>query len=495
MVKEPTPAPMRSKTGIEGLDDVLAGGLIPHRLYLVEGSPGAGKTTLALQYLLEGVKSREKCLYITLSETREELQAGAKSHGFSLDGIEIVELIADDKDLDGSTQVTMYPPSEVELNETTKRVLEAVQRIDPSRVVFDSLSELRLLAQSSLRYRRQILALKQFFVGRRCTVILLDDRTSEGSDLQLQSIAHGVISLEHLSPVYGTARRRLRILKFRGTDFRGGFHDFRIRYGGLEVYPRLVAAEHGEPFERGNLKSGITALDNLLGGGPARGTSTLLMGPAGSGKSTVAVQYAVAAADRGDHAVIFAFDESLATLEARSSALGIKFKEGATAGHVKLHQVDPAEMSPGEFGWRVREAVEDDNAKVIVIDSLNGYMNAMPEEPFLAPQLHELLTYLGRRGVTTIMVVAQHGMMGGNMQSPVDASYLADSVILFRYFEYAGKVKKAVSVVKKRSGPHEESIRELRFDAHGIHLSEPLSQFRGILTGVPVEIKNEHKQS
>jgi circadian clock protein KaiC len=491
MSAENSKAEDRSKTGISGLDDVLNGGLIPRRLYLVEGSPGAGKTTLALQYLLEGVKNRERCLYITLSETKEELSAGAASHGFSLDGIEIVELIADEKDLDGSTQVTMYPPSEVDLNETTKRVLEAVQRTDPTRVIFDSLSELRLLAQSSLRYRRQILALKQFFIGRRCTVMLLDDQTAEGSDLQLQSIAHGVVCLEHLSPLYGAARRRLKVQKFRGTSFRGGYHDFQIRRGGLKVFPRLVAAEHGEPFRPGNIKSGIVALDNLLGGGPARGTSTLLMGPAGSGKSTVAVQYAVAAADRGDHAVIFAFDESLTTLEARCSALGIKFKEGTKAGQIRLHQIDPAEMSPGEFGWRVREAVEDHNAKLIVIDSLNGYMNSMPGEQFLTAQLHELLTYLGRRGVTTIMVVAQHGLVGAQMQSPIDASYLADSVILFRYFEYAGKIKKAVSVVKKRSGAHEESIREMYFNDKGIHLSEPLSQYRGILTGVPVEVNSK----
>jgi circadian clock protein KaiC len=485
----------RSRTGIPGLDDVLNGGLIPHRLYLVEGNPGAGKTTLALQYLLEGIKNGEKCLYITLSETKEELLAGAASHGWSLDGIEIIELIAEEKDLDGKTQVTMYHPSEVELNETTKKVLDAVVRVNPRRVVFDSLSELRLLAQNSLRYRRQILALKQFFIGRSCTVLLLDDKTADGSDLQLQSIAHGVISLEHLSPVYGAARRRLRVLKFRGTDFRGGFHDFRIMAGGLQVYPRLVASEHSEAFPPGRIKSSVTALDNLLGGGPDRGTSTLLMGPAGSGKSTIAVQYAVAAADRGDHAVIFAFDERIATLEARTASLGIKFKEGAEAGQVRLHQIDPAEVSPGEFGWLVRRAVDTDGAKVVVIDSLNGYMNAMPEEKFLTAQLHELLTYLGRKGVTTLMVVAQHGMVGSHMQSPVDTSYLADSVVLLRYFEYAGKVKKAISVVKKRSGAHEESIRELRFDSNGIHLSEPLTQFRGILTGVPMETKSDNSDS
>ncbi len=485
----------RSQTGIPGLDDVLNGGLIPHRLYLVDGDPGSGKTTLSLQYLLEGVRKGEKCLYITLSETKEELIASAESHGWSLDGIEIVELIADQKDLDGETQVTMYHPSEVELTETTKKVLEAVERINPTRVVFDSLSEMRLLAQNSLRYRRQILALKQFFIGRRCTVLLLDDRTSEGSDLQLQSIAHGVVSLEQLVPLYGSARRRLRIMKFRGTSFRGGYHDFSIVYGGLTVFPRLVASEHEEPFDAGRIKSGVTALDTLLGGGPDRGTSTLLVGPAGSGKSTIAVQYAIAAAQRGDHAVIFAFDESMATLEARTSALGIKFVEGRKAGQVRVTQVDPAELSPGEFAFLVREAVEKDKARVIVIDSLNGYMNAMPGEGYLTAQLHELLTYLGRRGVTTLMVVAQHGMLGANMQSPVDTSYLADSVVLLRYFEYAGKVKKAISVVKKRSGAHEESIRELRFDANGIHLSEPLTKFRGILTGVPVEIASETSRS
>lgn len=475
----------RSKTGVPGLDDVMSGGFISHRLYLLDGDPGAGKTTLSLQFLLEGVKTNEKCLYITLSETKEELVAGAESHGWSLAGIEIVELIAEEKDLSGDTRVTMYPASEVELIETTKTILDAVERINPARVVFDSLSEMRLLAQSSLRYRRQILALKQFFMGRNCTVILLDDRTSEGSDLQLQSIAHGVISLEQLSPAYGAARRRLQVVKFRGTDFRGGFHDFVIRRGGLTIFPRLVATEHHESFARGRIQSGVTALDTLLGGGPDRGTSTLLMGPAGSGKSTIAVQYAAAAAARGDHAVIFAFDESRATLEARTEALGIRFKKGTKAGQVKVQQIDPAEVSPGEFTYLVRQVVEKDHARVIVIDSLNGYMNAMPEERFLTAHLHELLTYLGRCGVTTLMVVAQHGMIGADMQTPIDASYLADSVVLLRYFEYAGKVKKAISVVKKRSGAHEESIRELRFDGHGIHLSEPLTQFRGILSGVP----------
>jgi circadian clock protein KaiC len=478
----------RSKTGILGLDDILSGGFLPHRLYLVDGDPGAGKTTLALQYLMEGARRGEKCLYITLSETKEELLAGATSHGWSLEGIDIVELISDEHDLSADTQITMYPAAETELHETTRRILQAVETTNPSRLVFDSLSELRLLAQSSLRYRRQILALKQFFIGRKCTVMLLDDKTSEGSDLHLQSIAHAVLSLEQLAPIFGAARRRLRVIKFRGTDYRGGYHDFAIRRGGLEVFPRLVAVEHKEDFPRERIKSGVTALDALLGGGPDRGTSTLLMGPAGCGKSTIAVQYAVAAAERGDHAVIFAFDESADTLEARSTALGIKFKEGRDAGQVHVQQIDPAELSPGEFAYMVRHAVQVDKARVLVIDSLNGYMNAMPEEQFLTAQLHELLTFLGREGVTTLMVVAQHGMLGTNMQTPVDTSYLADSVVLLRYFEYAGKVKKAISVVKKRSGEHEQSIRELRFSSEGIHLSEPLTQFRGILTGIPQEI-------
>ena len=478
----------RCPTGIPGVDNILNGGLIPHRLYLVDGKPGAGKTTLALQYLREGARLGERCLYITLSETREELLAGAESHGWSMEGVEIVELTAREEDLDGEAEVTMYHPSEVELSETTRRVLEAVQRADPQRVVFDSLSEVRLLAQSSLRYRRQILALKQFFIGRKCTVILLDDQTAEAADLQLQSIVHGVITLEQHAPIYGAARRRLRVVKFRGTSFRDGYHDFNIELGGLAVFPRLVAAEHGEGFTRERIKSGVTALDTLLGGGPDRGTSTLLIGPAGSGKSTIAVQYAVAAAARGEHAVIFAFDESVATLEARTEALGVQLKQGTRGGEVRVQQIDPAELSPGEFAYLVREAVERDQARVVVIDSLNGYLHAMPEEQFLTAQLHELLTYLGRKGVTTLMVIAQHGLVGTTMTSPVDTSYLADSVVLLRYFEYAGKVKKAISVVKKRSGPHEESIRELRFDDSGIHLSEPLAQFRGVLTGIPVEL-------
>lgn len=488
------PGDARSRTGVPGLDDILNGGLIPHRLYLVDGDPGAGKTTLSLQYLREGARVGEKCMYIVLAETHEELQASAASHGWSLEGIDIVEMIPEERELDAENQVTMFHPSEVQLSETTRRLLEAVERINPSRVVFDSLSELRLLAQGSLRYRRQILALKQFFIGRKCTVLLLDDNTGDSGDAQIQSIAHGVIRLEQLSPVYGAARRRLRVLKARGTDYRGGFHDFTIQRGGLVVYPRLIAADHQTAFQPVAISSGIERLDQLLGGGPHRGTSTLLMGPAGSGKSTIACQYAFAAASRGDHAGVFAFDETLKTLRTRMASLGLKWEMGKGAGQVEFQQIDPAELSPGEFVARVCRAVEQDGAQVVVIDSLNGYLNAMPEEQFLTAQLHELLTYLGHKGVTTFLVVAQHGLLGSNMQTPVDTSYLADSVLLLRFFEYGGKVKKAISVVKKRSGPHEETIREVWFDKGGIHLSEPLVRFRGILTGVPVEVGESPRQ-
>jgi len=480
----PVAAGERLRTGVAGLDEILHGGLIPHRLYLVDGDPGSGKTTLGLQFLLEGAAQGEKCLYVTLSETREELLAGAQSHSWDLQGVEIVELTAEATDLDISTQLTMYPPSEVELNETTRRVLELVERVGPARLVFDSLSELRLLAQSSLRYRRQILALKQFFIGRQCTVLLLDDRTSEGSDLPLQSLAHGVLTLEQLAPLYGAERRRLRVIKFRGASFRGGFHDFKLGRGGLQVFPRLVAAEHTATFERGPLASGVAGLDALLGGGPDRGTSTLFMGPAGSGKSTLATHYAAAAAARGEKAVLFAFEESELTLRTRAAALGIDLAPAGN-GHVSIRQIDPAQVSPGEFSHLVRKAVEQDGATVLVIDSLNGYMNAMPEERFLLLQLHELQTYLGRQGVTTLLVVAQHGLLGNEWHAAIDASYLADSVVLIRYFELEGTLRRAISVLKKRSGKHEETIRELEFNSHGIKLSAPLAQLYAVLAGTP----------
>jgi circadian clock protein KaiC len=477
----------RASTGVPGFDQVVCGGLIASRLYLLDGDPGAGKTTFALQYLLEGVRAGERCLYVTLSETAEELGAGAASHGWSLDGIKIIELVADAKDLDGESDLTMLNPSDVELTETTRKVLQSVDEFKPSRMVFDSLSELRLLAQSSLRYRRQILALKQFFVGRDCTVLLLDDRTAEGPDLQLHSIAHGVISLETRPPPYGKVRRELQILKFRGSDFASGFHDFVIQSGGIEVFPRLVASDHPARFQGAVIASGIESLDALLGGGVERGTSTLLIGPPGCGKSTIAFQYAAAATSRAEHAVAFMFDETKGALLARSRGLGLQFVEGTGPGELLMRQVDPAEISPGEFAHIVRQSVERDLARIVIIDSLNGYLNSMPQSKYLTSQLHELLSYLNNRGVATLLVVAQSGTVGANMTSPVDASYLADSVVMLRYFEHAGRVKKAISVLKKRTGAHEESIREMWFDERGVHLGEPLLGLRGVLTGVPVE--------
>jgi circadian clock protein KaiC len=482
------PSIERSKTGIPGLDEILNGGLIPRQLYLIDGIPGAGKTTFALQYLLEGVRRGEKCSYVTLSETKRELEAGARSHGWSLDGVEIIELIPDEAELRSDEQLTMLLSSEVELGETMRKVLDTMQRSRPNRMAFDSLSELRLLAQSSLRYRRQILALKQVFVGYQCTVLMIDDRTGEGSDLQLQSIAHGVISLDSEAPAYGNIRRELQVIKFRGSDFISGFHDFTISQQGLTVYPRLVAAQHTTEYKSELLPSGVAALDALMGGGIDRGTSTLLIGPPGSGKSTLALQYATAATERGDHAATFVFDETRGALLARSAGIGMRIKEGAGAGQIAIRQIDPVAISPGEFAHLVRHSVEQDDARVVIIDSLNGYLNAMPQNNFLTAQLHELLSYLNNQGVTTFFTVAQSGIIGSNMTSPVDASYLADSVVLLRYFELAGTVRKAISVLKKRTGGHEGSIRELWFDKHGIHLSEPLLKLRGVLTGGPIEV-------
>jgi len=472
-------------TGIDGLDDILGGGLTPNRLYLVEGDPGAGKTTLGLQFLLAGGKRGEKGMYVSLSETREELLAVARSHGWSLAGVSITELAPTEDSLAADAENTMFHPSEMELGETTKAVLREVEQTRPHLVVFDSLSEMRLLAQNPLRYRRQILALKQFFIGRQCTVLLLDDRTSEVTDLQLQSIAHGVVSLERRSPDYGVMQRRLQVVKMRGKPFRPGYHDYTIVRGGLRVFPRLVAAEHQEDFEPAQIKSGIAALDALMGGGLDKGTSTLVMGPAGSGKSTLATQYVVAAAARGERAALFLFEESRKTLLARSAGLGLDVRGHLEAGRLTIRQVDPGELSPGEFVHSVRREVEERGASVVMIDSLNGYLNAMPEVRFLTLQLHELLTYLGQRGVTTLLVVAQHGLVGSTMQTSIDASYLADAVLLLRFFEAAGQVRMALSVVKKRSGFHERTIRELRFGKDGIAVGKPLEEFQGVLTGVP----------
>lgn len=478
----------RSTTGVPGLDEVLHGGLIASQLYLIDGEPGAGKTTLALQYLMQGVREGESCLYVTLGETAAELRAGAASHGWSLDGIEIVELVVSEQELFGDTDLTMYHPSEIELGDTTKRILEAVERHKPRRMVLDSLSELRLLAQASLRYRRQVLALKQFFVGRGCTVLFLDDRSADGIDTQLHSIAHGVIALDGQIPAYGPALRQLRVVKFRGSDFISGFQDLLVRHGGLQVFPRLTPGEHGAPFTREVVPSGVAALDALLGGGTERGTSTLLVGPAGSGKSTIAAQYAVSATRRGSHAAIFTFEESRSLLLDRLKGLGLSVTEGTGPGELMVRQLDAAEVLPSQFANLVRESVERDGATVVVIDSLNGYLNAMPEERALLIQLHELLTYLSNHGVATFVVAAQSGTVGQGGRNPVDTSYLADAVVLFRMYEHAGAVRKAISVVKKRSGLHEDTIRQVWFDVRGVHLGPPLTHLRGVLTGVPVEV-------
>ena len=483
-------------SGVEGLDDVLGGGWLPDRMYLIEGTPGAGKTTIALQFLQAGVRAGEPVLYVTLSETERELRAVAQSHGWDLEGISIREMLPSQESLQPDEQYTMFHPSEVELSETTIKILADVETLRPRRVVFDSLSELRLLSGNSLRYRRQILALKQFFAGRACTVLLLDDMTAIEHDLQVQSIAHAVLRLEQINSDFGTARRRLVMLKYRGQNFRGGFHDYKIVRGGVTVFPRLVASEHAGEVGQHRLRSGIDALDNLLGGGLESGTSTLIVGPPGTGKSTVALQFAVAAAQRGDTAAIFMFDESVNTLRSRCIGLGMDVDKPIEQGKIMLRQVDPAELSPGELVHDVCDAVVNHGARIVVIDSLNGYLNAMPNERFLILHLHELLTFLGRRGVATILIGAQHGLIGSHMQSPVDASYLADAVILLRYFETAGEVRQAISIVKKRGGAHERTIRDFSMSEKGLTIGPPLRQFRGILTGVPImaeEAGGNHK--
>src|SRR5262245_48313038 len=479
-------SPPLASTGVNGLDDILHGGLTPNRLYLVEGVPGSGKTTLALQYLMAGVARGERVLYVTLSETEEELRAVAASHAWSLKGITIHELIPTEESLNSDEQYTMFHPSEVELTKTTETILSEVERIKPSRVVFDSLSEVRLLAGTALRYRRQILALKRYFAGRKCTVILLDDLTAADRDLQVQSIAHGVVLLEQMNPEFGADHRRLRVIKNRGMSFRGGFHEYVIRRGGLDVFPRLVAAEHRRPSSAQKLPSGLKELDGLLGGGIERGTSTLIVGAPGTGKSSLAAQFVASAAERGQYAAMFVFDESVQTLLSRSASLGANLQKHVDSGKLSLQPVDPAELSPGEFAHAIRRAVEHDRAAVVVIDSLNGYLNAMPDEHFMTVQLHELLSYLGQLDVATLIIAAHQGLIGAQMNSPVDATYLADSVILLRYFEAGGEVRQAISVIKKRGGEHERTIREFRLTKGGIRVGEPLRAFRGVLTGVPI---------
>ena len=471
-------------TGNAGLDNILGGGLDPERMYLFEGHPGSGKTTLALQFLLEGVRRGEPSLYITLSETERELRLVARRHGWSLNGLTIFELIPPETTLDPAQELTVLHPAEMELSETTQMIFDRVEALAPARIVIDSLSELRLLAQSPLRYRRQILALKHFFSGRNATVVLLDDLSSQQNDLQLHSIAHGVVLLEQLAIDYGAERRRLRIVKMRGIEFKGGFHDFTIRKGGLNVYPRLVAADHHQSFEAELVLSGNRELDALLGGGVERGTNTLLIGGAGVGKSSLALTYAITAAERGERSVIFAFDEGRGTMNARAEALGLPLGRHMESGLIDVRQIDPAEMAPGQFADAVRQSVELGGTRIVIIDSLNGYLNSMPDERFLILQMHELLSYLSQRGALTFLILAQHGLVGP-MDTPLDISYLADGVIMLRYFEYDDVVRRALSVVKKRSGRHEHTIREFTLTRGGIKVGPPLRGFSGIFTGTP----------
>src|SRR5712671_238424 len=461
----------KAKTGIWGLDDILSGGFSRGHVFLVEGAPGTGKTTIALQFLMEGAQAGEKCLYITLSETERELRDGAASHGWNLDDrIQIFELLPPESLLDSEQQQSLLYSSDLELGETTKQIFEAVERARPSRVVLDSLSEIRLLAQSSLT-----------------TVMLLDDLTTELADKTVHSVAHGVLRLEELAPAYGAERRRARIIKYRGTKFRGGHHDVTITTGGLNVFPRLVASEYRSSFVRTTMSSGIAAFDKLLGGGIETGSSTLILGPAGTGKSLAVMMFIVAAVSRGEKAALFVFDEELGLLFDRMKGLGIDLEKMQRIGCLFIEQVDAAELSPGEFAHRVRKRVDEDQIKTVVIDSLNGYQAAMPEENSLILHMHELLQYLNRRGAATFMTVAQHGLVG-DMKAPVDVTYLADTVILLRYFEALGTVRRAMSIIKKRAGAHESTIREYRIDGRGLTIGDPLDGFQGVLRGVPVYI-------
>jgi len=476
----------RCVSGIEGLDDILAGGLPSNCFYLVQGDPGSGKTTLALQFLLEGVRRGEKVFYITLSETRAELLQVAHSHGWSLGDVPLLELSAIEALLRPEAQTTVFHPSEIELTKITNLVLDETRKIQPTRVVFDSLSEFRLIAETALRYRRHLLNLKQEFAKRGSTVLLLDDKMAEsgGMDPHVLSLTHGVIEMEQLSPDYGRSRRRLRVSKMRGVQFREGYHDYTIETGGLRIFPRLVAAEHHLDFRREPVSSGVSELDELLGGGLDRGTTTLLIGPAGSGKSSVAIQYVVEMARQGERSTVFAFDETLGILTARAEALGLPLRAQIKSGAVTARQIDPAEISPGEFAWTVYRSVEA-GCKLVVIDSLNGYLNAMPGEKYLNNQLHELTSYLNQQGIVTILIMAQHGMVAA-LEAPVDLSYLCDTVINMRYFETAGEVRKSMAVIKKRSGRHERSIREFTLDGgKGLRIGPPLKDFQGILTGAP----------
>lgn len=476
----------RLSTGITGLDNILHGGLPAGHVYLVEGDPGAGKTTLGLQFLLQGLANNEKVLFVTLAESRAELEKVAASHGFDIARVELVEIAPPELAGQAIEQYTIFHPAEVELADVMQTILDRVEKSKATRIVIDSMSEIRMLARDPLRYRRQVLTLKQFFVGKNATVLLLDDRTGDRQDLQLQSIAHGALRLENLLREYGVKRRQLEMLKLRASRFREGVHDYVIRRGGLEVFPRLISSEHKTGIvDMGIMESGLEELDLLFGGGIPGGSTTLLMGPAGAGKSTIAGKFLEKGAQRGHHGVLFSFDETLHSLITRSRGLGIGIESHIEKKTVQVYPMDPADISPGEFIYRIRREVEDHHARIVVVDSINGLLNSMQEERMMMVHLHELFSYLNHQGVSTFLVLAQYGVLGNQMGSPIDVSYMADNVLLFRYFEAEGAVRQAVSVVKRRSGPHERTIRELRIMPQKIEIGEPLRQFQGVLTGVP----------
>jgi circadian clock protein KaiC len=490
---ERPPAIPRLDTGTSGLNDLLLGGLPPGQMYLLEGDPGTGKTTLAMQFIRTGVARGESALYITLSEPRSELEASMRSHGWDPAEIPVAEFTPEEASLSPHEQYTVFHPSEIELANTIERLTAVIDEMKPLRLVIDSLSELRLLSGDVMRYRRQLLALKQFFAGRETTVLLLDDKTTDDHEFQLRSIAHGVIHLSKIQRSFGITRRQIEIIKLRGSSYREGFHDYTIRYGGVRVFPRLIASEHDHQFLSERILSGVASLDAMFGGGIVRGSSTLLSGPTGVGKSTVAIQYAYQSAKRGERAIIYAFDEVLSIAKARVKSIGMNLEDEIERGTLIMHQIDPAELSPGEFIWQIRRDVEEHDTRVVVLDSLNGFLNSMPGERDLILHLHELLAFLNQKGVATFLVLTLQGLVG-NVHADIDVSYVSDNVVLLRYFEMEGKIHQVISVLKQRVGAHERALREFWLDEQGIHVGEPLSTFRGVLTGVPDLIEPASKR-